>query len=42
MAGPSATGDGNTTGAGPRAPSTTCPTIDVVVVVVRWSLLRSR
>ena len=31
-----------TTAAGPRAPFTTCPTIDVVVLVVRRSLLRSR
>ena len=33
--GPSWTGAGNTTGAGPRWPSATCPTIDVVVDVVR-------
>ncbi|MCC7242301.1 MAG: hypothetical protein IT180_10275 [Acidobacteria bacterium] len=41
-AGPSWTGAGKTTAAGPRAPSATCPIIEVLVVVSRRSLLRSR
>ncbi len=40
--GPSATGDDSGAAAGPRAPIATCPTSDVVVDVVRRSLLRSR
>ena len=40
--GPSGIGAGSTTGAGPRGPSTTWPTSEVVVLVVRRSLLLSR
>ena len=41
LGGPNSTGEGNTTGAGPRWPSTTCPTIEVCVEVNRLSRLRS-